>query len=126
MPPEAAPGDEAGPVQVRLIGAVGGDGGGDPLLRNLKENGVDVSGVQEARGQNTGLCIAIIDTETRDNRLFITPGANLRLRPEAFKTLDSLAGGAPPDLIICNLVIARDTPPSRCSRRRTLTASARC
>ena len=96
-------------VQVRLIGAVGKDERRLPLLENLQRNRVDTSGVVETEEHATGLCIGIIDLESGENRLLITPGANLHLRPRDFLTLDSLAGGYRPDIVVCNLVIARET-----------------
>ena len=96
-------------IQVRMIGSVGNDGRGIPLINNLEQNGVDTSGVQTAYGKDTGLCIAIVDTETGENRLLITPGANRHLRPEDFLTLESLAAGYRPDIVITNLVIPRET-----------------
>ena len=70
---------------------------------------MDTSGVVTAADKQTGLCIGIIDLESGENRLLITPGANLHLRPDDFLSLDSLAGGYRPDIVVCNLVIARDT-----------------
>ena len=104
------------PLQVRMVGAVGYDdrrGGidmrGMDLINQLRENGVDTTGVRAAHGKQTGLCTGIVDTETGENRLLITPGANLHLQPNDFLTLESLAGGYRPDLVVCNLVIPRET-----------------
>jgi ribokinase len=96
-------------IQVRLIGAIGNDGRGIPLINKLKQNGVDASGVRTVEGVDTGLCIGIIESDTGENRLLLIPGANRSLRPNDFCTLESLAGGFMPDLVICQLVIARDT-----------------
>ena len=104
------------PVQVRMTGAVGYDDRrgeidtqGMDLINQLKENGVDTAGVQIAHGKQTGLCTGIVVTETGESTLLINPGANLHLQPDDFLTLESLAGGYRPDLVVCNLVIPRKT-----------------
>ena len=119
LPPEIAASSTSHgdvPLQVRMIGAVGYDekrGGMDArgmdLINQLLENGVDTTGVQTAHDKQTGLCTGIVDTETGENRLLITPGANRHLQPDDFLTLESLAGGYRPDLVVCNLVIPRET-----------------
>jgi len=90
-------------IQVRMIGAVGQDGNGPLAVQNLKENGVDISGVKVLAGEVTGICFCLVDSYTGENRLLYTPGATATIEPEEFMTPDSLGNGVIPDLIISQL-----------------------
>jgi ribokinase len=99
-------------IQVCMIGAVGDDEFGPHLVTRLRDNGVNVSGIRTVKGQFTGVCIAIVESDFGENRLLFTNGANLSLLPSDFLTLESLGGGSPglkPDLVISQLEIRRDT-----------------
>lgn len=61
---------------VRLFGMVGSDNFGTFALDLLREQGVDVSGVQAAEGQNTG-CATIWVDDSGENSNVIGAGANL-------------------------------------------------
>ena len=96
-------------IEVRMIGAVGADEFGPFLISKLKENNVDISGVRIVAGQKTGVCVIIVETDSGENRILFNPGANHSLLPTDFLTLESLAGGIKPDLLISQLEIRRDT-----------------
>jgi ribokinase len=91
-----------------MIGAVGSDEFGPPLMKGMQADGIDVSGVKVVKDQTTGVAVIIIEESTGENRILFNPGANFTLKPEDFKTLPSL--GTPlPDLIIVQLEIPLDT-----------------
>lgn len=104
--PESLPEDD---IQVRMVGAVGDDEFGPLLISNLAENHVDVSGVRTAAGQKTGVAVIIVETASGENRILFNPGANHNLLPTDFLTLESLAGGIRPDLLILQLEMRLDT-----------------
>lgn len=62
---------------VHMIGAVGKDDFGQTVINNLKENGVDTSGVITVENQPTG--IANIILSANDNRIIVVQGANNQL-----------------------------------------------
>lgn len=101
-------------IRIRMIGRVGDDARGPPLIENLRKNGVDVSGVQKVRGEMTGVCIALVESESGDsgvgeNRLLIHAGANYSLKPAEFKKWESFGSSSKPDLLISQLEIPRET-----------------
>jgi ribokinase len=70
-----------GIVQVRMIGAVGEDPFALPLLKSMEEDGVDVAGVKQLRGETTGTATILVEESTGENRILFTPGANFSLKP---------------------------------------------
>lgn len=59
---------------VKMIGKVADDPNGNKLLSNLRNNGIDTSGV-ETDGTSTGLAIILIDGDGK-NRIVVYEGAN--------------------------------------------------
>lgn len=59
----------------RLIGRVGDDVFGSTLLKNLRDYGVDVSGVMIEPGQSSGIAIIALD-DAAENNIIVVPGAN--------------------------------------------------
>lgn len=95
-------------IEVRMIGRVGDDPYGIVAKENLKENGINVDGVDILPGELTGVCFALIDKFTGENRLIFTTGATDRLGPEDFLTPESLGNGVRPDLVISQLEVRRE------------------
>ncbi|KAI9786406.1 MAG: hypothetical protein M1839_006866 [Geoglossum umbratile] len=92
-------------IVVRMEGGVGSDIFGQTLIETLKRDGVDISGVQTRQGESTGVAIILVEEESGENRILLSPGANATLRPEAFSSL-----AAPlPDLLILQLEIPLPT-----------------
>ena len=96
-------------IRVYMTGAVGADEFGPSIINKLAENELDVSGIQTAEGCQTGTAIVIVESSTGANRILINPGANHSLAPDRFKTVESLAGGVKPDLVILQLEIRQET-----------------
>ena len=92
-------------ISVRLIGAVGNDDAGSLYKKTLEDNGLDTSGVRMVDGVPTGTCFAIIEEDSRDNRLLGVLGANLTFSADSFARVEDLGTGVPPDLVVAQLEI---------------------
>ena len=103
---------ETDPI-VAMVGAVGSDAFGSELLTGLRSNGVDVSWVQERKGEQTGVANVLVDDETGENRILVSPdNANYApLHPEFDRSLLDSAGNCSllPDMIILQLEIPLET-----------------
>lgn len=64
-------------AQVRFVGRIGSD---DLVLRSLRDEGVDVSGVVRDDGES-GVALILVDA-SGENVIVVAPGANRRLTPE--------------------------------------------
>lgn len=65
---------------VRMIGAIGDDGYGEPCIALLREAGVDLSLVQETPGPS-GMAFILIDAKG-ENQIVLVPGANETVSPD--------------------------------------------
>jgi len=65
---------------VQMIGCVGMDSFGATLRSDLESAGVDTSGVLN-RGESSGVAVIVV-SESGENLILVTPGANHMLRPE--------------------------------------------
>jgi ribokinase len=81
---------------VRFIACVGDD---DLVLRSLRQEGVDTSGVVRGRGE-TGTALILVEAGG-ENVIVVAPGANLQLSPD-----DVAVGDV--DAVICQQEIPRD------------------
>lgn len=81
-----------GPVRVAMAGAIGNDPFGSACLKNLEDNGVDVSAIR-VTGEPTGCAFITVD-ETGENAITVASGANMALRsadlPESLLTRASV------------------------------------
>src|SRR5918997_3113547 len=68
-------------ASVALLGRVGDDGFGAPLVRALEEKGVDTTLVAPAPDSSTGTAFITV-TQDGENAITVAPGANRRLTPE--------------------------------------------
>src|ERR671915_1363894 len=68
-------------ASVALLGRVGDDGFGGPLVRSLADKGVATSLVQEVPGSSTGAAFITV-TPDGENAITVAPGANRRLTTE--------------------------------------------
>ncbi len=80
-------------ADVRFVGKVGSD---DLVLRSMREEGVDVSGVVRDDGE-TGTAVVLVDSDG-ENAIVVAPAANRRLRPEEVEL-------GQPDAVMCQLEI---------------------
>lgn len=75
--------------KVSMIGAVGKDSFGEALLKNLKGDGVDVSGIYEKEEEPTGVA-AIIVEKSGNNAITVASGANFLLTQEDVRSKEAL------------------------------------
>ncbi len=66
---------------VAMLGCVGDDGLGGPLVEALEEKGVDTSLVKSVEGESTGAAFITV-TPDGENAITVAPGANRRVHPE--------------------------------------------
>ncbi|KAI9798653.1 MAG: hypothetical protein M1833_004642 [Piccolia ochrophora] len=92
-------------ITVSMNGAVGDDEFGQSLIFGLEQNHIDVSGIEVRRDTKTGIAIIIVERETGENRIILSPNANHKLRPEQFKSLPAPL----PALLVLQLEIPLDT-----------------
>jgi ribokinase len=95
-------------LQVRMVGAVGGDQFGPALKENLIKCGINVDGVRIVEGEATAIANILIEADSGANRIMQYPGAAYSLKPEDFVTLNDIGGGVPPDLVVAQLEIGRE------------------
>ena len=90
---------------VNMIGAVGDDMFGHDLINGLISNGVGADGVRVKGGEKSGVAVIIVEEESGENRILMSPNANFALHPSDFESLpDPL-----PALIILQLEIPLPT-----------------
>jgi ribokinase len=87
--PTASSSPEVGHVQVKMVGAVGDDEFGNMLVETLRAETIDVSRVVKTSEAQTGVAVIIVEEETGQNRIMLSPGANYTLEPQAFRTLEA-------------------------------------
>ena len=99
-------------IHIDMIGAVGNDFFGHYLLSELKANGVDTTRVQQTDGEKTGTAVVIVEEDSGENRILITPGANASVvsppspfLPSSSSSSSSSSMTSLPDLIILQLEI---------------------
>lgn len=68
-------------IKIRMIGNVGDDSFGKELNSALKEAGVDSSYVKVVANKSSGVAVIIVEQDSGENRILITPGANGELKP---------------------------------------------
>ena len=93
-------------VRVFINGAVGDDQFGVELKARLDGQGIDISGVQTVKGPS-GTCSVIVETGNGESRNLAYQAANLEWKASDPDSVECLAGGSVPDLVIANLGIPR-------------------
>ena len=78
---------------VVLLGRVGDDGFGGPLVRALEEKGVDTALIEETPDSSTGTAFITV-TEDGENSITVAPGANRSLTPEDVDAARGAIAGA--------------------------------
>ncbi|KAL6722017.1 putative ribokinase [Lecanora helva] len=92
-------------MNVGMVGAVGDDSWGKDLISALTMDGVGTCGIEIKDGQTSGIANIIVDEQTGENRILMSPGANFSLRPADFRSLPFDL----PDLLVLQLEIPLDT-----------------
>lgn len=86
---------------VSMVGAVGGDGFGREALANLKQEGIDVSGVLVLKDAPTGM--ANITVAEGDNHIIVVSGANFGITPDHIAACEKQIAAA--DIVLAQLEI---------------------
>ncbi|KAM0697303.1 hypothetical protein Q7P36_003374 [Cladosporium allicinum] len=101
-------------VTVMMVGAVGEDSHGTALLDSLTSYGVDVTGVaRNAAGSEfstSGSAVVMVDQQTGQNRIILSPGANASLQPSRFSKISIQR----PALLVMQLEIPFETVLEAC------------
>ena len=95
-------------IEVQMVGAVGTDEYGKMYRKALVENGVKDSGVRVVEGDLTTVMFIIVEADTGENRILFAPNAMKVWQREDFETVEGLANGSRPDLVISQLEIKRE------------------
>lgn len=96
-------------VSVYLNTTVGDDNFGRELKKSLERNGVHTSGIRSSSKEATGTCAVFVEKFTGLSRDIGYPGANTNWTPRYQDSVDCLADGHRPDLIVCHLENKRET-----------------
>ena len=80
-------------ASVTFLGRVGDDEFGEPLVRALREKGVDTRLVERASGKSTGAAFITV-TPDGENAITVAPGANKSLTPEDAEAASEAIGEA--------------------------------
>lgn len=90
---------------VSMIGAVGDDMFGRDLIDGLKSDGINVDGISVRDQLKSGVAVIIVDEESGENRILMSPNANFALRASDFQSLPDLL----PDVILLQLELRLET-----------------
>jgi ribokinase len=80
-------------ASVTILGRVGDDEFGEPLVRALRDKGVDTGLVEGVRDVSTGAAFITV-TPDGENAITVAPGANRRLAPDDVAAAAEAIGGA--------------------------------
>jgi ribokinase len=100
-------------ASVRMVACVGSDALATLAQSGLDDAGVDLSGVAQALGADTGMALIVVD-DAGENQIVVVPGANAELRPDTVRT----AAAASFDAVLCQLEIP-DEPLAEAARTTT-------
>ncbi|RAL61596.1 hypothetical protein DID88_009634 [Monilinia fructigena] len=68
-------------VLVKMIGAVGDDEFGPSLISSLEDSLIDTKSIQTIPKQSTGVAVILVESNSGENRILLSPGANHSLKP---------------------------------------------
>jgi ribokinase len=92
-------------ASVTLLGRVGDDGFGGPLVRALEEKGVDTALIGPAPDSSTGTAFITV-TGDGENSITVAPGANRRLVPEDVDAARGAIGEA--DVLVVQMEVPHE------------------
>lgn len=93
-------------AQVTFVGCVGGDAFGQMQRDSLEQAGVDTTYLRTSDSEPTGTAVILV-TDTGENSIIITPGANFATQPGDIAALESLIARA--DTVLVQLEIPPET-----------------
>jgi ribokinase len=89
-------------AQVRMVGCVGQDGGGEQIREGLARLGIGVEGLVTAPDTATGTALILVDSSGR-NQIGVAPGANHRLTVDMVAAHEASVAWA--QVLLCQLEI---------------------
>ena len=102
-------------ASVRMIGRVGSDTFGPQLRDNLTANGVEVTGVMQDPGAASGVAVILLDA-SRENRILVAGGANMRCDDTQVDAVKSALEGADALMLQCEIPPAVSLKAARIAR----------
>ena len=91
---------------VAMVGRVGSDDLGGPLIEALEEKGVDTTFVEAVEGESTGAAFITL-TPDGENAITVAPGANRRVRPEDIDAASEAIGEA--KVLVAQMEVSPET-----------------
>lgn len=91
---------------VAMVGRVGSDDLGGPLIEALEEKGVDTTFVEAVEGESTGAAFITL-TPDGENAITVAPGANRRVRPEDIDAASEAIGEA--EVLVAQMEVSPET-----------------
>ena len=93
-------------ASVAMLGCVGDDDLGGPLIRALKEKGVDATLVEAIENESTGAAFITL-TPDGENAITVASGANRRLQPEDVDAASEAIGEA--EVLVAQMEVSPET-----------------
>lgn len=93
-------------ASVAMLGRVGDDDLGGPLVEALEEKGVDTSLIESVEDESTGAAFITL-TPDGENAITVAPGANRRVRPEDVDAASGAIGGA--EVLVAQMEVSVET-----------------
>lgn len=93
-------------AEVTFLGRIGDDGLGEPLVRNLREKGVDAGLVERVPGRSTGAAFITV-TPDGENAITVAPGANRALSPRDAEAAEAAIRAC--RVLVAQMEIPRET-----------------
>jgi ribokinase len=93
-------------VPVRMLGGVGADAMGETLLTSLRQDGVDISQIEQFEDCSTGIATITVDG-VGNNCIVVTPGANYRFLAENVQRMKTVIDAS--DIVVTQLEIPVET-----------------
>lgn len=93
-------------ASVAMLGRVGDDDLGGPLVEALGEKGIDTSLIETVDGESTGAAFITL-TPDGENAITVAPGANRRVRPEDVDAVSEAIGRA--KVLVAQMEVSPET-----------------
>ncbi len=93
-------------ASVAMLGRVGDDDLGGPLVEALEEKGIDTSLIESIEGESTGAAFITL-TPDGENAITVAPGANRRMRPEDVEAASQAIGEA--KILVSQMEVSAET-----------------
>ena len=93
-------------ASVAMLGRVGDDDLGSPLVEALEEKGIDTSLIEPVKEESTGAAFITL-TPDGENAITVAPGANRRVRPEDVDAAAEAIGNA--KVLVAQMEVSPET-----------------